>query len=367
MVFLFLLSTTWSLQIEGEGYFRLESDDRIVYVREGNFMVRDGLLVHESGHSLTPPIRVPSGAEGSLRFLPDGKVVTAIGGKETTLGALVLAKFDAPIASGADGIARTTQRPRLGEPGKAGFGVIHMNRPRSASSADLAYGFVLHAEVEISNNEIRIGDVARVVADQPRADAISRIVIAPAPAPGSLRAVTPVTIQGVLRAAGFDLRGVWFDGAPRCTVKRKSRVVPAEEIERFALVWTSENLPGVAVTGASAATRRDFLAAEGEIQFLVLASRDLSDTVVLSIEARVGEERQFSTQVVLEKGKSTPNLPTVRVGQTVRVTIVSNGVSVTTSGRVKVVSGDQVTVYIEETRATVTGKIQEDGTVEVRL
>jgi len=205
-----------------------------------------------------------------------------------------------------------------------------------------------------------------VVADMPRADAISRMVIGPAPAAGSLRVVTPVTIQGVLRAAGFDLRGVWFDGAARCTVKRKSRVVPAAEVEGFAAKWAVENLPNIGKVSPRG-LGRDFVAAEGEDDFLVLARRELSDTVVLSVEARVGEERQFSTQVVLEKGKNVASAPTVRVGQTVRVTIVSNGISVTTSGRVKSVSGSQVTVYIEETRATVVGEIQEDGTVEVRL
>ncbi|MEW5883661.1 MAG: flagella basal body P-ring formation protein FlgA [Armatimonadota bacterium] len=371
MMILFLLSTTWPLHIEGDGYFRLESSDRIVYAREGNFTVRGGLLVHESGHPLTPPIRVPNSLEGSPTFLPDGKVLARSGGKETAVGAIVLARFDSPVAADADGIIRTAQRPRIGQPGEQGFGVVRSSSATTSANAspkegEFTYGFVLAEEVELSQAEIRVGDVARVVADQPRADAISRMVIGPAPAAGSLRVVTPVTIQGVLRAAGFDLRGVWFDGAARCTVKRKSRIVPAAEVEGFAARWALENLPTVG-TVSPRGLGRDFVAAEGEIEYLVLASRELSDTVVLSVEARVGEERQFSTQVVLEKGKSVANTPTVRVGQTVRVTIVSNGVSVTTSGRVKSVSGSVVTVYIEETRATVAGEIQEDGTVEVRL
>lgn len=371
MILLLLLSTTWPLYIEGEGYFRLEIDDRVVYVREGNFMVRDGLLVHESGHPLTPPIRVPQGAESSLTFMPDGKVIAGRRGKEATLGALVIARFDAPVAKSPDGLVRTSQRPRIGQPGQQGFGVVRsssadVSKPPSPGESDLAYGFVLKEEVEIASAEIRLGDVARVVADEPQADALSRMVIGPAPAAGALRVVTPVTVQGVLRAAGFDLRGVWFDGAVRCTVKRKSRIVPSAEVEGFAVKWALENLPTIGELSPRG-LGRDFVAAEGEVEYVVLASRQLSDTVVLSIEARVGEERQFSAQVVLVKGKTVASAPAVRVGQTVRVTIVSNGVSVTTSGRIKTVSGSQVTVYIEETRATVIGEVQQDGTVEVRL
>jgi hypothetical protein len=367
MVILLFLSTSWSLHIEGEGYFRLESAEGIVYVREGNFTVRGGLLVHESGYPLTPPIRVAGDVEDSLSFTPDGKVIARFDNGNKAIGAIVLARFDSPISSNAGGIIRTTQRPRLGEPGERGFGVVRFDRATaSLDKGELLYGFVLNEEVELSGAEVRIGDVARVVADEPRADAISRMVIGPAPAPGSFRVVTPITIQGVLRAAGFDLRGVWFDGAERCTVKRKSRIVPAAEVEGFATKWAEENLPTIGKLSPRG-LKRDFVAAEGEIEYLVLASRELSDTVVLSLEARVGDERQFSTQVVLEKGKTVANAPTVRIGQTVRVTIVSNGISVTTSGRVKTVSGNLVTVYIEETRATVTGEIQEDGTVEVRL
>lgn len=367
MMVLLFLTTSWALHIEGEGYFRLESAEGIVYAREGNFMVRGGLLGHESGHPLTPPIRVPSNASNFLAFTPDGKVIAKADNGKKVIGAIVLARFDSPVSADADGIIRTTQRSRLGQPGEKGFGVVRSDRATSSPKEDgFSYGFVLNQEAEISAAEIRIGDVARVVADQPRAEAISRMVIGPAPAPGSVRVVTPITIQGVLRAAGFDLRGAWFDGAARCTVKARSRIVPAAEVEGFAAKWATENLPTIGKVSPRG-LGRDFVAAEGEIKYIVLASRELSDTVVLSVEARVGEERQFSTQVVLEKGKSAANTPTVRVGQTVRVTIVSNGVSVTTSGRVKTVSGSLVTVYIEETRATVTGEVQADGTVEVRL
>lgn len=367
MMLILYLSTSWALHIEGEGYFRLESAEGIVYAREGNFTVRGGLLVHESGHPLTPPIRVAGDASDSLSFTPDGQVIARVGSGNKVIGAIVLAMFDSPVSTGADGIIRTTQRPRLGQPGENGFGVVRSGRATaSPKEGDCSYGFVLNQEIEISTAEIRLGDVARVVADQPRAEAISRMVIGPSPAVGLLRVVTPVTIQGVLRAAGFDLRGVWFDGAARCTVKRKSRIVPAAEVEGFAAKWASESLPTIGKVSPRG-LGRDFLVAEGEIEYRVLASRELTSTVVLSVEARVGEERQFSTQVVLEKGKSAANTPTVRVGQTVRVTIVSNGVSVTTSGRVKTVSGSLVTVYIEETRATVTGEVQADGTVEVRL
>ncbi|MER3412788.1 MAG: hypothetical protein C4341_00825 [Armatimonadota bacterium] len=165
MMILFLLSTTWSLQVDGAGYFRLESSDRIVYTREGNFKVRGGLLVHESGYPLTPPIRVPSGIEGSLTFRPDGKVLAHTGGTETVIGAIVLARFDVPVSTDANGIVRTSQRPRIGQPGELGLGLVrfrHANASMDASAkgGGFTYGFVLNEEVELSAAEIRVGDVA---------------------------------------------------------------------------------------------------------------------------------------------------------------------------------------------------------------
>jgi hypothetical protein len=366
------MSPVWSLSVDGAGAFRLEDEGRVVYVREGNFTVRDGLIVHTSGLPLTPPIRLQGCDEQSIRFEEDGAVVAKKDGILRPIGRLVLADLTGVAVSRQGEVWIASQPPRIGAPATNGFGRIRTNpaqpkNPPSSKQGEFEYGFVLYSKAEVTGSEIRLQDVARVVADPERAAALGRLLIGSAPTISSVRAVTPVTIQGVLRAEGFDLTSVWFDGAPRCEVRRKSRVVPAGEVQQFGMTWAKQTW-GDAEWAATSPTR-DFVAADGEIEFRVLSTREVSDTVVLAVEARVGDERQFSTQIILKKvalSKDAP-LPTVKVNQTVRVTIVSRGVSVTTTGRVKAVDGNQITVFVEETKATLVGILKPDGTVEVQL
>ncbi len=369
----FLLSPVWTLSVDGNGAFRLEDKDRVVYVREGNFTVREGLIVHASGLPLTPPIRLQGCDVDSVRFNPDGTVLARKAGTYQAIGRLVLADLSGVSVTEQGEVLIASGSPRIGAPGSNGFGRIQTAAPQkevetqTSKQEGFEYGFVLYPEIEVNGPEIRLKDVARIVAEPARAAALGNLLIGPAPAIASVRAVTPVTIQGVLRAAGFDLSAVWFDGAARCEVRRKSRVVTAAEIQQFGVSWAKQTLANSDWTPTS--PTRDFIAADGELEFRVLGTRELSDTVVLSVEARVGGERQFSTQVILKKSStpSGPALPEIKVNQTVRVTIVSNGVSVTTTGRVRGVSGNQITVYVEETKATLVGTLQPDGTVEVQL
>src|SRR5438876_267538 len=107
-----LLATGITYEIQGEGFFRFESEDGIVYSRTAKLHAANGYLVNEDGLRISPPVRVTP----DWRIEKNGRVLC---GKKT-VGELVLAKL-------------TGAKPILGNAGNEGFGTINA-KPSSLST-----------------------------------------------------------------------------------------------------------------------------------------------------------------------------------------------------------------------------------------
>lgn len=110
--------------------------------------------------------------------------------------------------------------------------------------------------------------------------------------------------------------------------------------------------------------------ARREVNVAAGAARDIRglildpQTPVESLEAR---QSVLEGQILLSS--AVQRVPDVRRGDTVTVLLVSNGLSLTTQGRVEepAYSGENVRVTASKTKRALTGRLIDRGTVEVKL
>lgn len=138
----FFTGNSLDLAIQGEGFFVVQlQNGRTGFTRNGSFRTdSDGRLTDSGGNVLQPEIRIPSNAE-SLSFAPNGEVKAMIGGRETTIGWLEIARFNNPsgLTNGGGGISfqsASSGAPVTGRPGTGGMGSLLPNSLES-SNVDL--------------------------------------------------------------------------------------------------------------------------------------------------------------------------------------------------------------------------------------
>ena len=120
------------LQIEGNGFFRIQRDDgNTLYSRDGHFVPdREGRLVTTDGFALVPNITIPENFEpGSFNVGIDGTVSVKVNNKSQDLGQILIANFNNP--SGLSSIGRNfylsteaSGDPIVGIPQQNGLGSI---------------------------------------------------------------------------------------------------------------------------------------------------------------------------------------------------------------------------------------------------
>lgn len=129
--------------ISGEGFFVVRTPDgRTAYTRQGRLRSDEqGRLTDAEGNLLEPEITLPPGAE-SITISPDGQVSATVGGQQSPLGQIVLARFNNP--SGLDGAGgglffETAESgpPLIGQPQTAGLGAL-VSGYLEGSNVDLA-------------------------------------------------------------------------------------------------------------------------------------------------------------------------------------------------------------------------------------
>jgi len=122
----------FDLQIEGEGFFRIQRDDgSMAYTRAGNFQLdAGGRLVSSSGFPLVPEIVVPQGVtHDKINVGLDGVVSIRVGEKSEVIGQLDLANFINPagldsIGHNLYGATEASGDPIIGRAFQDGFGRI---------------------------------------------------------------------------------------------------------------------------------------------------------------------------------------------------------------------------------------------------
>jgi len=348
--------------IEGAGFFPLEKNGEIVYVREGTFAWKGLAVVHENGLMIHPRISVPK-ETSAISIAPNGDVLAHVGKHEMNIGKIYLAVFpDGCVMVQEGGVWRSSAKPKFEIPGENGCGkILRRNvQIRTKKAASIR----VKPLSEIPGKTISLKEIADVEGEKNLADRIEAISIGPSPDVGTERLVTTITIQNALQSAKIPLDCVEISVPPRAIVKRCARIVSGEEIEQFAREWIMVHYP--ALQNLELVQKPSIRKiADGDLRFRVSYHKETERSLVLSIEASLDGEKKFIQQLVFNKANPRAD---IKPGTTVNVVLVSNGITVEAIGKVKSVNDNgQVTVTIESTKANVTGTLRSDGVVEVKL
>lgn len=388
--------------VEGEGFFRLEGDGEIVYAKEFSPHVKNGKLVNETGLPLTPPVHVPPGAR-DIRISEYGYVYAVINGKPKTLSQLVLAKFPENTSFSPEGsLFKTDARPTLGHPKTEGFGAVIKKEvtkkekpadPTSPSAqTDVSNAFVkpitpltdlsapansepkppaplspTHIKVNplslVRGKEVRLGAVAEITG--PLSEKLREISLGPTPAIGTSRLITEVTLQSALRSAKLSDLPISWEVPPKAVVRRATRTLTGQEMEGLTREWLKENSYEPTQWRLSSPIP-DRVIPDEEFTLNIERKQETQTSLILTLQIKNSEGILFTKQIAFLK--APPKEPNVKVGDRVRVLVKSGLVVVEAQGVVKSVSKEgDVTVALDETGAILTGKLQADGSVEVKL
>lgn len=366
---------TLSVGINGEGYFRLEAGNEVVYARSLALSVQSGLLADSEGRIVTPPVRIPNAATG-LGISSTGEVTAKTGTEEIVVSQLVLAKFAPGAVLKRDGnVYRTSAKPTLGTAGEGGFGTISVAQITEASPTGGVGRIVvtINAVSEIFGPTLRVGDVAMVSGESAVAEKARGAVIGPSPLVGSDRAISKVTIQSALRTAGIPLDIVVIEVPEKAIARRASQMLVGSQVIAFARDWLSTTVGQQSWGSSTQVTDRRIVA--GEVEFRAVRHSVASDSHIVQVEVWVGAERQAIQQVVFKAGAAPSTQVegqppvSVRSGQIVKVRLISNDVVCEVYGKTRSAAkvGELVSVYIEDSKSVLTGVLAVDGSVEVKL
>lgn len=348
--------------IEGAGFFPLEKNGEIVYVKEGNFTFKGLAVVHESELMLYPTIKVPTGTS-AISIASNGDVIAHVGNNDRKIGKILLAVFpDTCVMIEEGGIWKSSIKPKFEIPGVNGCGKILKRNTQVRNNKTVSIR--VKSLTEISGKTISLGEIALVEGQKSLVDKINAVSLGASPEIGNERLITTVTIQNALQSAKIPVESVEIIVPSRAIVRRCARIVSGEEIEQFARGWIQEKFPtlqNLELVQKPSARK----VADGELRLRVSYHKETERSLVLSVEASLDGEKQFVQQLVFNKPNRKPD---VKPGAIVNVVLQSNGITVETTGKVKSVNEKgQVTVTIESTKAIVTGTLRHDGVVEVKV
>ena len=351
-----------SFEVQGEGQFRLKQTNVAKTIR---LTIANG-EIKANGVSFDPSLFCPSTANDP-RMSPDGWVSVTNAGVSVEVGQVFLIR----PSQTPDGKAR------IGNPGDAGFGLIVKSRAIESLSLKNEIRSTLpvpsgktaiiqvNALTEVNSPNINLAQVAELGGAPELVSKLRTVSLGATPVIGSDRILTVITIQSALRTARIPMDKIEIIVPPLAKVRRESRTVSPSEIEKFGRDWIAQNLPEAgAVSLITKPLERKI--ATGELVVTVSSPRDVGKSIIVTLTCKIGDETQFAQQLVFNKGISA-TLPTIKSGATVQVRLISGGISIEVTGQVKAVSGDNVTVFIPETKATLVGKLNADGTIEVKL
>jgi flagellar basal-body rod protein FlgG len=154
------------LAIEGDGFFKVTSNNSVFYTRDGSFRVNsNGQLVNSDGLIVEPAITVPAETT-RIRITPEGELHATVEGQEAPVGQIALFRFinpegllneggnlySASAAAGAEtqGLAGVGGFGRLRQGFLEGSNVQVVSELVSLITAQRAY--------EINSRAIRAGD-----------------------------------------------------------------------------------------------------------------------------------------------------------------------------------------------------------------
>lgn len=381
------------IEVAGEAFLRFSRDARVIYARQAEVVVVDGVLAHRDGWRTVPTISVPDDAL-ALEFEDDGRVwaVTASGRK--ACGRIALARF-APQTSfeESEGMLVAAVRPEIVFPGETvGERIYARPMPRVAGSVAsrspggavstppriasgptsnpgrghvrLSWG----SEAEVDGGPVRLASILTIDAEPELASRIGQLEIGMAPAFTSPYSVTRERVVQRVVSIGVPADRIEWNGPRSITLKRRSQRVTSEMFAQAALAAVRARVGNEASLSLPDAGSGDYLAPVGKLE-LPVESLDPGPSGWTARVAVVVDGKRLNSRIVRIVG-SVAEIG-VRSGSIVKVRIAAGGATAEVLGRVRsnalVGASVEVTVDMGGGPTSLTGTVIGPGLVEVKL
>lgn len=345
------------VRVDGEGYLRFVREGRIVYASSATLAVNQGALCAKD-LPVTPTIRIPANAV-RLEVDLSGNVYAVAGAKKTACGRFVLAKLETTPTSDR-GFLVSACRAVIGNPGEGTFGVIRSSLEGSAAPSG-STKVAVRAVSEVEGDQVVLGDIADINADEASSQALKVLPIGPAPAIGVDTPILASRIQGLLKRAGFEAEIEVPQGA---VVRRKAQLIKSDDFVSVAIRAAQQKLGAELPLTASESTQGDFRAPLGQVELKAESTTSSGTTMSVTVGVYVEGRRVNSRTVSLKVDASAQ----VKAGATVKIVMKSAGVTVEVGGRARTggMVGQKVTV-LTDTGSVLTGVVIGADRIEVKL
>ena len=350
---------TLTVSVDGEGQLRFAQGNALVYARRATLHAANGVLVDASGLPLAPKVAVT----GAFRISLDGTITS----NGAVAGRIVLAR----VAGG---------KATLMNPGEGLAGVIRVSAPvvkatapkplspkpntvKPIAATTMKAGRIVitvRAESQLEGERILLGGIARIEAPASLCDRLAAIDIGALPPIGATRTIGASYVRALLRGAGlkadaFDLIIPVGATAARNGVTIETQTI-LDEAQGAAEGYVPNPLRRIAPITVPL----------GELQLTTSApAKTIGGAMAVTVTATV-DGKVVGTRVV--PLVLDPNVPTVRVGDSVRLRLISGGATIELPSKVKVAGrqGSDITV-VTSTGSIHTGRLLPNSLVEVRL
>lgn len=360
MIFL-QTSPTVTIAVDGEGLLRFAKGATLVYAQKASLHTANGVLVNAAGLPLVPKVSVKGtfsiGLDGTITCAGKaaGRIVLAkvVGTKATLLnpgeGLAGVIRPSTPVA--AKTIAPRTITPKTGVPKVATLKNVAPKSSRVAIS--------VRPESQIEGDRILLGSIAEITGPEGWKSKLAVLDLGKLPPLGTSRAIGAAYVRALVRGAGLKADSFDLSVPGGATVGRIGVVIEAQTIFDEALKGTEGYVP------APSRIVPPMTVPVGALQLSTNATARGSIGISVVVTATVDGKPVGTRTVALVPD---PNVPTVKIGDAVRLRLISGGATIEVPGKVKTAGrqGSDITV-VTSTGSVHTGRLLPNGLVEVRL
>lgn len=368
-----------TISVDGDGALRFVRGGALVYARRATLRAQGGLLVNEAGSPLAPRVAVA----GPFTVALDGTITA--GGK--VAGRIVLARvangratlmnpgegLAGVIRTGGPAIVQATPAPRpstartVSRPTESWMRPSRMAKvaappsdswTRPVKPAKVAsISISVRAQTSLDGERILLGKIADIQAPPVWKTRLAAVDLGGLPPLGTTRVIGASYVRTLVRALGLAPDAFAVIVPTGATTARNGVVIEAQEILDQALVGNEGFVSSRTIAPMTV-----------PVGTLSLTATQMSRAVTgrsVVVTATVDGKLVSSRTIALVPD---PNVPTAKIGETVRLRLVSGGATIEIPAKVKTGGreGSDVTV-VTQTGSVHTGRLLPNGLVEVRL
>lgn len=349
------------VSVDGDGFFRLVDQGRIVYARQIALESKGGWLADAKGALLFPRVSAPVG----FSIDPQGWISDSQGHKSRIALALFTAGSE-PAPAGPYLVSEA--RPKLAFPGDGLAGSLSLTgttkpAPKPAAQAEAKLSVTVRDSSQVQADIYTLGDISSTT--DPK---LASLELGRCPVPGASATVTKALILSRLRAAGFKPEDIELQMPTRCVVTRQAQTIPQQQFVDCVMAYANAKLGGQFEMRCSDPSF-EASAKPGQIELRVERFDSGTDRASATVAIYVDGTRQNSrTMHFTLSGPGGEPLVRVAAGTAVKLRLWSGGACVEVPARMQASClVGQTARVTTDLRTTHTGILTDPNTVEVKL